>query len=62
MPEPCRSCHQKLIDFGRCRCQAFLLTGNAALTDHVCSLFPFHILIEQALKESERESQGRWTY
>jgi pyrroloquinoline quinone biosynthesis protein E len=62
MPEPCRSCPQKLIDFGGCRCQAFLLTGNAALTDPVCSLSPHHTLIEQALKESERESQERWTY
>src|SRR6266536_4815193 len=28
MPEPCRSCPQKEIDFGGCRCQAALLTGN----------------------------------
>jgi len=40
MPEPCRSCPQKEIDFGGCRCQAALLTGNAANTDPVCSLSP----------------------
>src|SRR5437867_6679098 len=28
MPEPCRSCPQREIDFGGCRCQAALLTGN----------------------------------
>ena len=38
MPEPCRSCPQKEIDFGGCRCQAALLTGNAANTDPVCAL------------------------
>ena len=30
MPEPCQSCPQREIDFGGCRCQAALLTGNAA--------------------------------
>jgi len=27
-------------DFGGCRCQAFLLTGDAAATDPVCLLAP----------------------
>jgi pyrroloquinoline quinone biosynthesis protein E len=40
MTEPCRSCARRDIDFGGCRCQAFLLAGNAALTDPVCSLSP----------------------
>lgn len=62
MPEPCRSCPQKLIDFGGCRCQAFLLTGNAAVTDPVCSLSPHHIIIEQAIKDAEKGSQGKWIY
>ena len=62
MPEPCRSCPQKLIDFGGCRCQAFLLTGNAAVTDPVCSLSPHHIIIEQALKDAKKETQGKWIY
>ena len=38
MPEPCQSCPQKEIDFGGCRCQAALLTGNAANTDPVCTV------------------------
>ena len=40
MPEPCRSCDRREIDFGGCRCQAFQLTGDAANTDPVCSLSP----------------------
>jgi PqqA peptide cyclase len=42
MPEPCRSCPEKLKDLGGCRCQAFLLTGDVAATDPVCDKSPFH--------------------
>ncbi len=48
MPEPCRSCDRRSIDFGGCRCQAFHLTGNAAVTDPGCRLSPDHGLIEAA--------------
>jgi pyrroloquinoline quinone biosynthesis protein E len=48
MPEPCRSCDRRTIDFGGCRCQAFHLTRNAAATDPACSLSPDHGLIEAA--------------
>ena len=48
MPEPCRSCPRRGIDFGGCRCQAYHLTGNAAATDPACSLSPDHHLIEAA--------------
>lgn len=51
MPEPCRSCPRREIDFGGCRCQAFFLTGNAAATDPVCSLAPDHGLVEAARAE-----------
>lgn len=36
MQEPCRSCDQREEDYGGCRCQAFLLTGDPAATDPVC--------------------------
>jgi pyrroloquinoline quinone biosynthesis protein E len=49
MPEPCRSCDRRTQDFGGCRCQAFMITGDAAATDPVCSLAPAHGLIEQQL-------------
>lgn len=36
MPEPCRSCDEKEKDLGGCRCQGYLLTGDAGRTDPVC--------------------------
>jgi len=52
MPEPCRSCDRREIDFGGCRCQAFLLTGDVGATDPVCHLSPRHSLVEDALHET----------
>jgi pyrroloquinoline quinone biosynthesis protein E len=49
MPDPCRSCDRRERDFGGCRCQAFLLTGDAARTDPVCHLSPDHDLIARAV-------------
>jgi pyrroloquinoline quinone biosynthesis protein E len=40
MPEPCRSCPQREIDFGGCRCQAAILTGDPSRTDPACDLAP----------------------
>jgi PqqA peptide cyclase len=42
MQEPCASCARRDIDFGGCRCQAFLVTGDARATDPVCHLAPTH--------------------
>ncbi|CAM03694.1 pyrroloquinoline quinone biosynthesis protein E [Saccharopolyspora erythraea NRRL 2338] len=50
MPEPCRSCPRREIDFGGCRCQAFLLTGDAARTDPVCVLSPDHGIVAEAVR------------
>ncbi|MFF7209826.1 pyrroloquinoline quinone biosynthesis protein PqqE [Streptomyces sp. NPDC008238] len=50
MPEPCRSCFRREVDFGGCRCQAFLLTGDAARTDPVCHLSPDHHLVAEAVE------------
>jgi pyrroloquinoline quinone biosynthesis protein E len=47
MKEPCRSCPEKSKDFGGCRCQAYLLTGDAANTDPVCDLSPHHQLVTE---------------
>jgi PqqA peptide cyclase len=47
MPEPCHSCEFREIDFGGCRCQAALLTGDAATTDPACSLSPFRERLTQ---------------
>ncbi len=63
MPEPCRSCERRTEDFGGCRCQAFLLTGNADATDPVCTLAPTHHLIESARVETRADGdQVSWSY
>ena len=54
MKEPCRSCPEKVRDFGGCRCQAYLLTGDAANADPVCDLSPYHHLITEAVERAER--------
>lgn len=54
MPEPCRSCDEKERDFGGCRCQAFMLTGNAENADPVCSKSGHHGIILAAREEAER--------
>jgi pyrroloquinoline quinone biosynthesis protein E len=54
MKEPCRSCPEKHRDFGGCRCQAYLLTGDAANADPVCELSPHHALVTEAVTRAER--------
>jgi len=51
LPEPCKSCPRKEIDFGGCRCQAFLFTADASATDPVCIYSPHHHLIEKIVEE-----------
>ena len=53
MPEPCRSCDRRELDFGGCRCQAFLLAGNAAKTDPVCELSPDHAAVQSAIEHAQ---------
>ncbi|MEA3198010.1 MAG: PqqA peptide cyclase, partial [Gammaproteobacteria bacterium] len=59
MKEPCRSCPEKIRDFGGCRCQAFLLTGDAANADPVCDLSPYHHLVTEAVARAQRPDHGR---
>ena len=47
MPEPCRTCTQRTVDYGGCRCQASS-AGIAAATDPVCQFSPHYTLIEGA--------------
>ncbi len=53
MPEPCRSCDRREIDWGGCRCQAFALTGDAGRTDPACALSPDHAVMAEAAREAE---------
>jgi pyrroloquinoline quinone biosynthesis protein E len=52
MPEPCRSCPERDTDLGGCRCQAYLLTGDASLTDPACDRSPRHGVVEAATRAS----------
>ena len=58
MPEPCQSCDEKEKDFGGCRCQAFLLTGNADNADPVCSKSPHHDRILAARQAADHATAG----
>jgi PqqA peptide cyclase len=49
MKEPCRSCPEREKDLGGCRCQAYLLTGDATSTDPVCDLSPHHSRVTDAV-------------
>jgi PqqA peptide cyclase len=63
MPEPCRSCERREIDWGGCRCQAFALTGDAARTDPACALAPDRALLDRAREEAGRDGDaGDFTY
>lgn len=53
MQEPCRSCERREQDFGGCRCQAFLIAGDARATDPVCHLSPRHALVSQLAEARE---------
>ena len=59
MPDPCRSCDRRELDFGGCRCQAFALTGDAARTDPVCQLSPDHGLVEAAVTAANDPARPR---
>ena len=62
MSEPCRSCSRRDVDFGGCRCQAFLLAGDASLTDPACSLSPNRGLVDAIVANAtyaERVPLGR---
>jgi PqqA peptide cyclase len=54
MKEPCRSCPERTRDFGGCRCQAYLLTGDADNADPVCDLSPHHHLVTEAVARAEQ--------
>jgi PqqA peptide cyclase len=58
MVEPCRSCERRTIDWGGCRCQAFLLAGDAARADPVCALSSDHAVVAAARQEAERPPEA----
>lgn len=59
MKDPCRSCPERERDFGGCRCQAYLLTGDATNTDPVCAKSPHHDRISSVLEDGASPSISR---
>lgn len=57
MPDLCRSCDRREIDWGGCRCQALALTGDASATDPACAKSPDHFLMAQAVGESRPDAE-----
>ncbi|MEN8822838.1 MAG: pyrroloquinoline quinone biosynthesis protein PqqE [Glaciecola sp.] len=58
LPSPCRDCDEKEKDFGGCRCQAFMLTGDMHKTDPVCDKSPDHHLIQAAIAQSQQPTEN----
>ena len=52
MKPTCRSCDERHKDFGGCRCQAFMVTGDAAATDPVCGKSPQHEKIVEFVRRA----------
>ena len=53
MREPCRTCPEKDKDLGGCRCQAFMLTGDASNADPVCDKSPHHQRISEVVANAQ---------
>jgi PqqA peptide cyclase len=62
MPEPCRSCDQREIDWGGCRCQALAVTGRADNADPVCELSPDHEAIAQLAEAASASRAEKFNY
>lgn len=62
LPEPCRSCERREIDFGGCRCQALALTGDPHATDPACELSPFHGAMTGLAERAAGQSSPPFVY
>ena len=59
MQEPCKSCDEKHKDLGGCRCQAYMLTGDATNADPVCDKSPFHETLHNDVKRIDKLSGNK---
>src|ERR1043166_377369 len=63
MPLPCKTCEFREIDFGGCRCQAALITGNPAVTDPACELSPYRDRLTGFVESQQaRQSQEDFVF
>jgi len=51
MPELCRTCERREIDFGGCRCQAMAILGDPDATDPVCRKSAGRAVLDSLLNE-----------
>lgn len=59
LPAPCRTCPDKEKDYGGCRCQAYLMTGDMKAPDPACDRVPGHEQVREAVAKAGR---GTLTY
>ncbi|TCN29545.1 pyrroloquinoline quinone biosynthesis protein PqqE [Sinorhizobium americanum] len=62
MPELCRACERKTIDFGGCRCQAMALAGDSSATDPVCVRSPLRERLTRKADQLSAESSAALIY
>ena len=54
LPEPCRTCDRREIDFGGCRCQAMAILGDASAPDPVCRITEGRAALDTVLAEESQ--------
>ncbi|OUL98573.1 pyrroloquinoline quinone biosynthesis protein PqqE [Variovorax sp. JS1663] len=59
MTSACSDCDERNHDFGGCRCQAFLVTGDAAATDPVCPKSEHRGLVDDMLSATASQRAAR---
>ncbi|MDV7339325.1 pyrroloquinoline quinone biosynthesis protein PqqE [Terasakiella sp. A23] len=59
MKEPCSGCEEKKKDFGGCRCQAYLLTGDARNADPACSKAEHFNVVQSAVENAKIQGGPR---
>jgi len=62
MTSPCSTCDEKHKDFGGCRCQAYMLTGDMYAADPVCSKSPDHHRILAARMRAGQPTSSSLVY
>ncbi len=62
MPDPCRSCDRREVDWGGCRCQAFAITGDAARTDPACEFSEDHGRLVDLAEHDSGEGRDDFVY
>jgi pyrroloquinoline quinone biosynthesis protein E len=62
MPELCRTCDQREVDWGGCRCQALAVVGDAAATDPACALSPRHAELRALADEASAQPPPDFVY